>query len=404
MSRIRIIDQHAMPEFARVVQHARSAVGAEKISNALDASRVLAVLIQGLSDAETLVVSHAAELGGLQAIALDPEAVGTAALAVLGPVSAHFALAGKLGGERGTIPDLAEELTGAIERYGIPRFTVPLPGGGTLEFGDRTLVMGILNATPDSFSDGGDCLDPDVALARARAMVAEGADIVDVGGESTRPGSSEVPPDEERRRVLPVIERLVDKLDVPVSVDTRRGAVARDALIAGAQMVNDVSGLSDPLTAAVAARAGAPVVVMHMRGTPETMQQHTDYDDVMHAIADDLAKSLSQAVDSGVHEESLIVDPGIGFAKTAEQCFEVVRRLGELKTLGRPIAVGPSRKSFLATVRDVEPKARVALGIGAALAAVKNGAHLLRVHDVGAATDAVRAFEASVRVGGMGAG
>lgn len=399
-ARIRIIDHHALPEFARVVQYARSSVDAGKVAAALDTSRVLAVLIQGLSDAETLVVSHAAELNGLQAIPLDPEAAGTAALSLLGPVGAHLELAGKLGGERGSIPELAEEITGAIDRYGIPGFSVPLPGGGSLEFGERTVVMGILNVTPDSFSDGGECLDPDVALAKARAMVAEGADIVDVGGESTRPGSGETPPDEEKQRILPVIEKLVEKLDVPVSVDTRRGAVARDALMAGAKIVNDVSGLSDPLTGAVAARAGAPIVVMHMRGTPETMQEHTDYDDVMHDIHDELAASLARAVDAGVPEESLIVDPGIGFAKTAAQCFEIVRRLAELRTLGRPIAVGPSRKSFLASLRDVEPKARVPLGIGATLAAVKNGAHLVRVHDVGPVTDAIRAWEASTRIEG----
>ncbi|MEN8148414.1 MAG: dihydropteroate synthase [Planctomycetota bacterium] len=278
-----------------------------------------------------------------------------------------------------------------------PSFTVPLAGGGSLDLGGRTLVMGILNVTPDSFSDGGEYVDPDLAVERAHRMVEEGADIVDVGGESTRPGAGPVDADEERRRILPVIEAIAKGLDVPVSVDTRRGGVARDALQAGARIINDVSGLADPLTPAVAARAGASVVLMHMRGTPADMATRTDYGDVTAEVMAELSVSIDRAAESGLPEEAILVDPGIGFAKTAEQSKELIRRLPEFRTLGRPIVAGPSRKSFLATVRDVPPAERVHLTTGAVTACVAKGAHIVRVHDVRAATDAIRAFEACVR-------
>jgi dihydropteroate synthase len=224
-------------------------------------------------------------------------------------------------------------------------------------------------------------------------MIEAGADIIDVGGESTRPGAAPVKPDEERERVLPVIETLAMGVDVPISIDTRRGSVARDAILAGARMVNDVSGLGDPLTAAVAARAGASVVVMHMRGTPEDMGTKTDYRDVMGEVMAELGTRLERAREAGLPEEALLVDPGIGFSKTADQSRELIRRLAEMRTLGRPIVAGPSRKSFLATIRDVPPSERMNLTIGAVLACVRGGAQIVRVHDVGPAVDAIRAFE-----------
>lgn len=270
-----------------------------------------------------------------------------------------------------------------------------LPGGGALRLGRRTVVMGILNVTPDSFSDGGMNLDPDRAVRRGLAMVAAGAEILDVGGESTRPGADPVPPEEERRRILPVIERLVRETEVPISVDTRRGATARAALAAGATIVNDVSALDDPETGAAAAEAGAALVLMHMRGTPADMRERCDYDDVAREVTEELRGRVRRAVAAGVPESQIVVDPGIGFAKRAPQSFELIRRLGELRALGLPILVGPSRKSFLREVRDVPPEERLALTIGAVLAAVANGADVVRVHDVGPVVDAVRAFEAA---------
>jgi dihydropteroate synthase len=254
--------------------------------------------------------------------------------------------------------------------------------------------MGILNVTPDSFSDGGRHLDPDRAVERGLAMAAEGADLLDVGGESTRPGSYGVDPEEERRRILPVVERLAARAAVPISVDTRHGSTARAALAAGASVLNDVSGLADPASAEAARDAGAPVVLMHMRGTPADMRGRAAYQDVVGEVVRELSERVRAAQAAGLPRESLLVDPGIGFAKTAEHSWAVLRDLAELRVLGLPILVGPSRKSFLSAVRPAEPGERLALTLGAALAAALHGAHVIRVHDVRETVDALRSFAA----------
>ena len=246
----------------------------------------------------------------------------------------------------------------------------------------RPSVMGIVNVTPDSFSDGGVHLDSDEAAAAARRMVQEGAAIVDIGGESTRPGSEGVSLDEELRRVVPVLERLVD---VPVSIDTSKAEVARRALVLGAELVNDVTALrGDPETAAVVAEAGAYVCLMHMEGAPRTMQASSTYDDVVSDVAAFLEERLRYAVDAGIAEERVLLDPGIGFGKTMEQNFELVRRLPELVALGRPVVVGFSRKSSLGRVLG-DPAAKtgpLAASVAAAVTAYERGATVLRVHDV----------------------
>jgi dihydropteroate synthase len=246
----------------------------------------------------------------------------------------------------------------------------------------RPSVMGIVNVTPDSFSDGGVHLDPDDAVAAARRMVEEGAAIVDIGGESTRPGSAGVSLDEELRRVLPVLERLAD---VPVSIDSSKAEVARRALALGAELVNDVTALrGDPETAAVVADSGAYVCLMHMRGAPRTMQASPAYDDVVSDVAAFLEERLRYAVDAGIAEERVLLDPGIGFGKTMEQNFELVRRLPELVALGRPVLVGFSRKSSLGRVLG-DPDAKtgpLAARVAAAVTAYERGATVLRVHDV----------------------
>ena len=242
--------------------------------------------------------------------------------------------------------------------------------------------MGIVNVTPDSFSDGGVHLDPDDAAAAARRMVEEGATIVDIGGESTRPGSEGVSLDEELRRVLPVLERLTD---VPVSIDTSKAEVARRALALGAELVNDVTALrGDPETAAVVAEMGAYVCLMHMQGAPRTMQASPTYHDVVSDVAAFLEERLRYAVDAGIAEERVLVDPGIGFGKTMEQNFELVRRLPELVALGRPVVVGFSRKSSIGRVLG-DPAARtgpLAASVAASVTAYERGATVLRVHDV----------------------
>lgn len=256
--------------------------------------------------------------------------------------------------------------------------------GGVLRLDGRPLVMGILNVTPDSFSDGGDYFDREAALDRALQMVEEGADLLDVGGESTRPGAPPVSREEEERRVVPVIEHLAHRVGVPISVDTYKAAVARRAVEAGAALVNDVSGLRmDPAMARAVADLGAGLVVMHMRGDPRTMQSDTRYTDLVGEIFRALEESVDRAVEAGVPRDRVWVDPGIGFGKSAEQNLVLLRRLGEFRSLGCPVLVGASRKSFIGRTLGIEdPKDRLEGSLAAAVVAVWNGARILRVHDV----------------------
>jgi dihydropteroate synthase len=265
----------------------------------------------------------------------------------------------------------------------------PLRIGKRTFAGPGPFVMGIVNATPDSFSDGGHFLAPDAAVAQAERLVGEGADLVDVGGESTRPGAAEVSVDDELRRVLPVIERLRARgLPVPISVDTRRSVVAREALAAGADLVNDVSALADPGMAEVVAASGAACVLMHMRGTPADMASRAVYADVVVDVANELAGALGRAVRQGVAEGRILLDPGIGFAKTSEQSLEVLASLPRLRRLGRPLVVGPSRKSFIGKVTGAGVGERLPGTLAAVAACVLAGVEFVRVHDVGPARQA----------------
>ena len=260
----------------------------------------------------------------------------------------------------------------------------------------RPSVMGVVNVTPDSFSDGGVNLDPRAAVASARRMLAEGAAIIDVGGESTRPGSASVTADEELRRVVPVLEELEA---LPVSIDTSKAEVAARALELGAELVNDVTALrGDPALAGVVAEAGAYLCLMHLRGEPRTMQDDPRYDDVVAEVALFLEERLAFAVGQGIPEEAICLDPGIGFGKTVEHNFELLRRLGELTALGRPILVGISRKSSLGKIMG-DPDAKTgstAASVGAAVLAYERGASIFRVHDVREHVEALTAARAVV--------
>ena len=247
----------------------------------------------------------------------------------------------------------------------------------------RVLIMGILNVTPDSFSDGGRFLSPDAAVERALAMEKEGADIIDVGGESARPGADPVPVEEELRRVLPVLERLRGKLRIPISIDTTKAEVAEAALRAGASIVNDISALRfDPAMAPLVAKFGAGLVLMHMLGTPKTMQQAPHYEDVVTEVRDFLAERAQYAQSQGIPREAIAVDPGIGFGKTVEHNLELLRRLPELVELGFPVLVGPSRKSFIGAILGLGVEERLEGTLAACAVAVVRGADILRVHDV----------------------
>jgi dihydropteroate synthase len=269
---------------------------------------------------------------------------------------------------------------------------------GSLPYGERTLVMGVLNVTPDSFSDGGQFYSLDLAMAHAVQMIAEGADIIDVGGESTRPGSAFVSEEEELQRVIPVIERLTSRTSVPISIDTTKPSVARAALEAGAEIVNDISALRfDPLIADEAARAGAGLVLMHSRGTPKTMQQLPPVEDIMSEVIDGLRESIAVARQHGVAPDNIAVDPGIGFGKTAEQNVELIAKLDQLAAefADFPLLIGTSRKSFIGKLLDNAPADQRLYGTIASIAAsVLKGAHIVRVHDVRAAAEAVRISDA----------
>lgn len=264
----------------------------------------------------------------------------------------------------------------------------------------RPVVMGILNVTPDSFSDGGELASVEAALRRAREMAAAGADLLDVGGESTRPGASPVLPEEEIARVVPVLRAIRAELDLPVSIDTRHAGVARAALAAGADAVNDVSGLADPEMAEVVARSGAGLVLMHMRGTPATMQSLTGYRDLAAEVAAELRASWGRARAAGVPDEAVVLDPGIGFAKTAAQNVELIARLGEIAALGRPVLLGVSRKSFIGALLGGIPAAERDAGTaGACVAGLERGARIFRVHDVRTARHALDVAAAVISAG-----
>ncbi len=266
---------------------------------------------------------------------------------------------------------------------------------GELTLGERTMVMGVLNVTPDSFSDGGRYLDPKAALAHARRMIDDGADLIDVGGESTRPGAAAVSSDEELARVLPVIRELARTAQVPISVDTRKSEVAAEALRAGAAIVNDVSGLRhDPRLAEVAARAGAGFVIMHMQGTPETMQQSPHYDDLFGEIASYFSEGLERAARHGLSRERIVLDPGIGFGKLLHHNLMLLGTPDAFAHLDRPLMVGPSRKSMFGQLLGLEPEERLESTLAAVSIAAFLGVSIVRVHDVKEASRAVRVADA----------
>lgn len=277
-------------------------------------------------------------------------------------------------------------------------FQIPLPSGAVLSLGVRTLVMAIVNVTPDSFSDGGQRVDADTAIADALQMAADGADILDIGGESTRPGAQPLPEAEEWRRVGPVLEGLRGRVDIPISIDTYKSGTAERALSCGATIVNDVTAFAaDPAIAGVVARRGAAAILMHHRGRSEAMYDRAVYADVVAEVRQELAARVDVAVAAGVGRNRIIIDPGFGFAKRAEQSMAMLAGLPALASLGLPILSGPSRKSFLqSAIGSREPADRVWATASAVAASVWLGAHIVRVHDVKAMVDVVRVADALV--------
>lgn len=365
--------------------------------------RCLQLLVTG-ADCDSLLALR--RLEGLPPIAFgDPErAPGTALLS-----ARHEeidALIGRLADSGGGLAGIARSLTTALARHSGHPASMHI-GRRSFEWGKRTYLMGILNVTPDSFSDGGKHAAPEMAITAGERLAAEGADLIDIGGESTRPGALPVSAEREMERVLPVVERLAKLVDVPLSVDTTKAQVAEAAVRAGASLVNDISGLMfDPEMAPTCARLGVSVCVMHIRGTPRTMQQSPSYFDIVGEVIEGLNASLDHAERCGVPPERVIVDPGIGFGKTADHNLFLLRNLGQLKTLGRPILAGASRKSFIGAVTGRAVGDRLSGSLAALAAAVLGGADLVRVHDVAESRAAAQFVDAMAlaRAGGLAFG
>jgi dihydropteroate synthase len=348
-------------------------------------SRIVAVKLEGLSTAGANILKQTAiACGGDCAVnraIVSGRVRRTDAVLLVTPRQLRV-LADRLAAQPECVARLVPELVELSGRVLSPTRVIKL-GRRTVDLGRRTHVMGILNVTPDSFSDGGRFLDPAVALDHAVAMAGEGADFIDIGAESTRPGARPVPAREQLARLTPVLRAVKKRVKLPVSVDTTSAKVAQAALREGADMVNDVSALSgDPRMPAVVARFGVPCILMHMKGRPRTMQRNPKYQDLMAEITGFLTTALARGEQAGIERTQMLVDPGIGFGKTITHNLEILRRLAELQTLGVPVVVGPSRKRFIGTVLDVSADERLEGTIAACVMAAANGANILRVHDV----------------------
>lgn len=261
------------------------------------------------------------------------------------------------------------------------------------ELGEFPRLMGILNVTPDSFSDGGNWIGVDAAVEHGRALAGQGADVIDVGGESTRPGAEPVTASEEIRRVIPVIERLSKLVDVPISIDTMKAEVAREAMTAGATIVNDITAMTfDPDMARVVAQSDCGVILMHMQGTPQTMQLDPRYDNAVGEISSYLDERVRAAQQAGIDPERIVLDPGIGFGKTAEHNVAILQNIAAFRASGRPVLIGHSRKGFLSKILGRPVQDRLAATIGVSIAAAHQRADLLRIHDVAAVRDALQAW------------
>ena len=289
---------------------------------------------------------------------------------------------------------LGEEIENLLHRF--ERKVVMKIGNKKFEFGKRSYIMGILNVTPDSFYDGGKYFDSEAAIERAKEMEKEGADIIDIGGESSRPFSKRIDEKEEMDRVLPVIEALSNEIKVPISIDTYKPRVAEAAIQAGAAMINDIMALRNGMEN-VAREYDVPVVLMHMKGTPETMQINPYYEDVTAEIMKFLDERIKFALENGIDEDKIIIDPGIGFGKRQEDNLRIISHLAEFKSLGMPILIGASRKSFIGNILNLPPEERLEGSIASAIVAILNGANIIRCHDVLATKRAATVADAIMR-------
>jgi len=298
------------------------------------------------------------------------------------------------------VPALGERIAVLLDGMLEPRTAVFRGSSFSFDLAERVRIMGVVNVTPDSFSDGGLYMQPTEALRHALKLIDDGADIIDIGGQSSRPGSEPVSEQEELKRVLPIVEMLSEEWAGPISVDTSSAVVARETLDAGAAIINDITGFTaDQALAGVTAERGAACILMHMKGTPATMQKHPTYADLIGEIAGFLADAVERARASGLDDEQIAVDPGIGFGKTTKHNLAILRRLPELAVLGRPVVIGTSRKSFIGSILDLPVEERLEGTIATAAYAVAQGTRIVRVHDVRPVVRAVRMVEACITQG-----
>ncbi|MGD0021346.1 MAG: dihydropteroate synthase [Smithellaceae bacterium] len=326
-------------------------------------------------------------VGGDAAVARGSVSCSVAAsdILIMGTVKQILALAKKIEKQPFGLNLIARDIAETLENIGRNEY-IWKTSRRKINLGNKTLIMGILNVTPDSFSDGGLFYSQQKAVEWGLQMAAQGADIIDIGGESTRPGASSVTAGVELKRILPVIKSLVKQVKVPISIDTKKAQVAREAIAAGAEIVNDISALNgDKKMAKTIKETGAAVVLMHMRGTPQNMQSgNLVYRDIMGEIIAYLKKSSETALKAGIEKDCLVIDPGIGFGKTAVDNYKVIKNLSELKILGMPVMIGTSRKSFIGKLTGGEPRQRLEGTAATITAAIMNGCHIVRVHDVAA--------------------
>lgn len=357
----------------------------------------LVIRADGLSAAAANIIKQQLlSLGGDAAVHRDVIQGGPEASTVflMGNERRLRALAERLRGQPFGLEELGKEVNNQLDLHSSPPLSIRLRDT-SIDLSNGVLIMGILNVTPDSFSDGGRFIEPSEGLDRALEMVEEGAGIIDIGGESSRPGATGLNVKEELSRVMPLLERLQGTLPVPISIDTRKAAVADAAADAGASIINDISGLThDEAMTDTVIRRGTAVVVMHMLGTPETMQDDPSYSDPVSEIVSWLEERVTVLINAGIEREKIIIDPGLGFGKRLRDNLEILEQAGDFHSLGFPVLMGHSRKSFIGTITGREPADRLAGGLAAVGACLDAGIQILRVHDVGATVDFVKTWKA----------
>lgn len=386
----RVIELRDLPRALRTmgdVDESR-AVGAERLAGTVRR----AMRLDALTEDDATVIRAEATRAGATVFEGIPGASGASPVILVADRDGMDRLGAAL--EMRGARSMGTAIRTTLSAYERTEFTLAFADGGKMDLARETRVMGVLNVTPDSFSDGTTLMSPRKALEAAAKMADDGADFVDVGGESTRPGATAVAEDEEVRRVVPVILAIKRELGLRVSVDTTKGHVARLAIEAGADLVNDVSALSDPAMVAAVRDTRVPAIVMHRRGTPKTMQQDTVYVDLLSSVVGFLRKTVERAGANGIADDKILIDPGLGFGKSAAGNLRILRELATLRSVGRPLVIGGSRKSFIGTTLDLPVNDRLEGSLAVAAHAAWQGAHVIRAHDVAATKRTTRMIDA----------